>query len=596
MTRVTPACTAGSQSLPRWRDRIAQLVNQQHDIHEDPNMPSRAGPGRARLGARPAGLGCRVQAEPPRLSPSASVNPFVGTAGHGHTYPGATVPFGLVQLSPDTRTEGWDGCSGYHYDDTTIQGFSHTHLTGTGAADLGDVLLMPTVGDVHLDVGTPGNGYVSRFSHARETAHPGYYRVFLDDPKVTAELTATARAGFHRYTFPATDSAHVVLDLVHGIGCSVYEAGLTVEGSDTISGYRKTHGWAGDRSVYFVLQFSRPFDAAGIEQDGARLAPGSARREGRASQSVRELQDDGGRGHPGQSRHFRDGHRRRAQEPGRRDPRLGLRRRPQAGRRPSGTRTLGTSRHRDARPARPRDLLLQPVPVVAGPDPVQRRRRDLPGHGPQEPRRGRLPELHRDVALGHVPGRKPPADARSAGPRERHRPHHDGRVRRAGPARPAGLAALGQRDLVHDRLPLDPGHHRRLLQRLPGLRRRGRLPGHARHGHAGPQRPGRLQDAGLCRLAPGAAGDLLDVGIRLRRLVPRAHGRRAGPQGRRPAVLRARRELPQRVRRHDRLHARAQGATARGGRRSPPTRWSTTSTPRRTPGSTPSRSSRTCRA
>jgi len=205
-------------------------------------------------------------------SPSESVNPFVGTAGHGHTYPGATVPFGLVQLSPDTRTEGWDGCSGYHYDDTTIQGFSHTHLTGTGAADLGDILLMPTVGDVHLDVGTPGDGYVSRFSHANETAHPGYYRVFLDDPKVTAELTATARAGFHRYTFPATDSAHIVLDLVHSIGCRVYEAGLTVEGRDTISGYRKTHGWAGDRAVYFVLRFSRPFDAAGIDQDGSRLA------------------------------------------------------------------------------------------------------------------------------------------------------------------------------------------------------------------------------------------------------------------------------------------------------------------------------------
>ena len=206
-------------------------------------------------------------------SPTASVNPFVGTAGHGHTYPGATVPFGLVQLSPDTRTEGWDGCSGYHYDDTTIQGFSHTHLTGTGAADLGDVLLMPTVGAVHLDVGTPGNGYSSRFSHARETAHPGYYSVFLEDPKVTAELTATARVGFHRYTFPASDSAHVVLDLVHGIGCSVYEAGLTVESGDTISGYRKTHGWAGDRSVYFVLKFSRPFDSMGIEQDGVRLAP-----------------------------------------------------------------------------------------------------------------------------------------------------------------------------------------------------------------------------------------------------------------------------------------------------------------------------------
>ncbi len=223
---------------------------------------------------------CAAAPAPGAASPTASVNPFVGTAGHGHTYPGATVPFGLVQLSPDTRTEGWDGCSGYHYDDTTIQGFSHTHLTGTGAADLGDVLLMPTVGDVHLNVGMPGDGYVSRFSHANETAHPGYYSVFLEDPKVKAELTATARAGFHRYTFPATDSAHVVLDLVHGIGCTVYEAGLTVEGGDTISGYRKTHGWAGDRSVYFVMRFSRPFDAAGIEQDGTRLAPGAREAKG----------------------------------------------------------------------------------------------------------------------------------------------------------------------------------------------------------------------------------------------------------------------------------------------------------------------------
>ena len=217
-----------------------------------------------------AGISAAHAASP---KPIESVNPFVGTDGHGHTYPGATVPFGLVQLSPDTRTETWDGCSGYHYSDKTIQGFSHTHLTGTGAADLGDVLLMPTVGDVHLEVGTPGNGYISRFSHANETAHPGYYRVFLDDPKVTAELTATARVGFHKYTFPVSDNAHIVLDLVHGIGCSVYESGLTVEGRDTLSGYRKTHGWAGDRSVYFVMKFSRPFDASGIEQDGSRLAP-----------------------------------------------------------------------------------------------------------------------------------------------------------------------------------------------------------------------------------------------------------------------------------------------------------------------------------
>src|SRR5262245_5275011 len=195
-------------------------------------------------------------APPPAIQ---SVNPFVGTAEHGHTYPGATVPFGMVQLSPDTRTEGWDGSSGYHYTDTTIEGFSHTHLSGTGVGDLGDILLMPTVGEVRLVPGTPGNGYKSRFTHAQESASPGYYRVFLQDPKVTVELTATARCGFHKYTFPASDRAHIVLDLTHGIGNSPCEAGITVENSTTISGYRKTHGWAGDRAIYFVMQFSRPF-------------------------------------------------------------------------------------------------------------------------------------------------------------------------------------------------------------------------------------------------------------------------------------------------------------------------------------------------
>ncbi len=203
----------------------------------------------------------------PPLSPAASVNPFVGTDAHGHTYPGATVPFGMVQLSPDTNTDGWDSCSGYHYSGTAIRGFTHTHLLGTGCGDLGDILLMPTVGEAHLD------NPESRFSHAHEFASPGYYRVYLEDPKVKVELTATARAGFHKYTFPASDSAHIVLDLVHGIGNSVYEGGLTVESNDTISGYRKTHGWANDRAVYFVMQFSRPFKSLGIEQDGRRLAP-----------------------------------------------------------------------------------------------------------------------------------------------------------------------------------------------------------------------------------------------------------------------------------------------------------------------------------
>ena len=197
--------------------------------------------------------------------------PIIGTDAHGHTYPGSTVPFGMVQLSPDTRTNGWDGCSGYHYSDSVILGFSHTHLSGTGATCLGDVLLMPTVGELHLDAGTPGDGYASKFSHAQEDATPGYYRVFLQTPKVTAELTATTRCGFHQYTFPKSDQSHFILDLAHGIGNDPIECVVHVENDHTVSGYRITKGWGGRRAVYFVIQFSKPFASFGIERDGQRL-------------------------------------------------------------------------------------------------------------------------------------------------------------------------------------------------------------------------------------------------------------------------------------------------------------------------------------
>src|SRR5512140_2024345 len=130
------------------------------------------------LAAAPAWAASRAVDEP---------LPMVGTDEHGHAYPGAIVPFGMVQLSPDTPIEGWDGCSGYHYSDTAIRGFSHTHLAGTGCGCLGDVLLMPTVGEVQLEAGSPGKGYMSRFSHADEVATPGYYRVLLQDPKVVVE-------------------------------------------------------------------------------------------------------------------------------------------------------------------------------------------------------------------------------------------------------------------------------------------------------------------------------------------------------------------------------------------------------------------------
>src|ERR1700754_5117653 len=139
------------------------------------------------------------------------VNPFIGTGGHGHTFPGATVPFGMVQLSPDTRLDNWDGSSGYHYSDDIIYGFSHTHLSGTGIPDYCDILFMPMLGQAVFEA-KPGdkrvNGYASKFSHANEKAEPGYYSVRLDDDNILAEMTTTPRVGLHRYTFPASTEAN----------------------------------------------------------------------------------------------------------------------------------------------------------------------------------------------------------------------------------------------------------------------------------------------------------------------------------------------------------------------------------------------------
>jgi predicted alpha-1,2-mannosidase len=192
------------------------------------------------------------------------VNPFVGTDAHGHTFPGATVPFGMVQLSPDTRVEGWDACAGYHYSDSTILGFSHTHLSGTGIADYGDILFLPTVGRL------PGKDVRSKFRHSNEDASPGYYRVLLEDSGILAELTATARVGVHRYTFPRTDRAHLLINLQHGLGPDqVIESWLSRTGNHEIVGYRRSRGWAKDQHVYFVARFSEPILLHGFYQNDA---------------------------------------------------------------------------------------------------------------------------------------------------------------------------------------------------------------------------------------------------------------------------------------------------------------------------------------
>ncbi len=191
------------------------------------------------------------------------VNPFIGTGGHGHTYPGASVPFGMVQLSPDTRLSGWDGCSGYHYSDSLIYGFSHTHLSGTGISDYGDILIMPTRCNYSF---TGGNyGYESSFKHENEYAEPGYYSVILDRYMIFAELTATERTGMHKYTFPECPNAHIIIDLKHRD--KVLESSVKINGDDELEGMRRSSAWAKNQYVYFVAQFSKPFNKAHIAVD-----------------------------------------------------------------------------------------------------------------------------------------------------------------------------------------------------------------------------------------------------------------------------------------------------------------------------------------
>jgi predicted alpha-1,2-mannosidase len=208
------------------------------------------------------------------------VDPFIGTDGKGHTYPGATLPFGMVQLSPDTRLQGREGNSGYHYSDDTLYGFSHTHLSGTGVSDYGDILVMPTVGKIRLQHGSPedtASGYASKFSHDREEASPGYYRVYLEDYGIDVELTVTLRTGFHKYIFPATEEANIIIDLTHRD--PVLQSNLQVVSETEIAGMRRSSLWADNQVVYFTAQFSKPFIDFGIAVD-EELKEGLEKAEG----------------------------------------------------------------------------------------------------------------------------------------------------------------------------------------------------------------------------------------------------------------------------------------------------------------------------
>ncbi|GJM63311.1 GH92 family glycosyl hydrolase [Persicobacter diffluens] len=202
-----------------------------------------------------------LKAEGQKDSPLKHVDPMIGTGGIVHTFPGATVPNGMIQLSPDGDTNGWNWCSGYHYSNTSLKGFSHTHLSGTGWSDLGDILLMPVVGEIQTQPGTlenPEQGWRSVFSHDREKATPGYYQVMLDDYEVNVELTTGRRVGFHKYTFPKTQEARVIIDPSNKIFGQTYRTQVKMEDEHTVSGYCYSNGWGGKRYVFFVAEFSSP--------------------------------------------------------------------------------------------------------------------------------------------------------------------------------------------------------------------------------------------------------------------------------------------------------------------------------------------------
>ncbi len=232
-------------------------------------MPARpASSAAASLAALLLALAAAAPAAPPAEDAYSQVDPMIGTGGEGHTYPGATVPFGMIQLSPDTQQtffkKSFKWAAGYQYGDLSIMGFSHTHFSGTGHSDLGDVLLMPIAGEVHLDPGepdAPGTGYRSRFSHDSEQAQAGYYAVTLSDYAVRAELTAGARVGWHRYRFPTGRPAHLLLDLrpsIYDYDGKVLWSSLRLRGDGTVTGARETRGWAPGRQLFFAMRFSAP--------------------------------------------------------------------------------------------------------------------------------------------------------------------------------------------------------------------------------------------------------------------------------------------------------------------------------------------------
>lgn len=256
-----------------------------------------AGAANARTGGNALPADARTHADLTR-----HVDVFIGTGGHGHTFPGATLPFGMVQLGPDTYNTTWDACSGYHESHGSIMGFSHTHLSGTGIGDMLDFLVVPRTGEVRLHPGppdAPGTGYRSRFDRADEVASPGYYRVLLKDTGIHAELTATARAGLHRYRFPAGASGHLLLDLCHGYQDNpttptrISDAQLRIVDERTVTGGRRVYQWAKGRYLFFAMRLSRPFAHAQLYADDQPLSEDARSIDGTRPKAALHFPDAG---------------------------------------------------------------------------------------------------------------------------------------------------------------------------------------------------------------------------------------------------------------------------------------------------------------
>lgn len=241
------------------------------------------------------GISCSSVEGKLSVIPCNYVDPFIGTGLHGHTFPGAVVPFGAVQLSPDTRVGNWDACGGYHYSDTVIRGFSHLHLSGVGCLDFGDLLVHPTTRNLKSPDEQHYIYEFHPFSHDSEQACPGYYRVMLPRDSILVELSATARTGFHRYTFPKNASAKLIVDLAHSLEIeTILDASFVRMSDHEIAGVRRSEGWAKDQHVYFYMNFSQPFDSLYFVDNG-QFVPNNDSIRGEWLHAVLGFKDAGSR-------------------------------------------------------------------------------------------------------------------------------------------------------------------------------------------------------------------------------------------------------------------------------------------------------------